>query len=293
MKKIYCGTRKLKNYNNKLSLSSFVINDLLKNNSMNIKLLKLFIKILKNGNINQESIINIFKESLKQKLSDETIINKFRSMVKYPINTYNENYNMKRAAFKWSFIKKNINININSIMDFGGNVGDTAYYIGKQLGLSKDKINVVDINEWAGLKWEPRNDITFTHYNKLSNIKDKSIDLITIFHSLHHIKESEYDYIMNNLNRILSNKGIIVLYEHNNNNYNIAKLIDLEHCLYDVVLSQKLTYKQFIDTTYFYAKYLQINQWENVFSKYFKKYYYYEMHNLDNSFFMFLRKNNH
>ncbi len=294
MKNIYCGTRILKNYN-KLSSLSFVINNLLKNNSINIKLIKMFIKILKNANINQNIINNILEFCLKQGSSDESIINKFRSLVKYPINTYNEKYNMKRAEFKWSFIKKHINNinNINSILDFGGNVGDTAYYIGKQLGLSKEQINVVDINEWVGLKWQPRKDITFTHYNNISNIKDKSIDLITIFHSLHHIKENEFDYIMENLNRILSDKGIIVLYEHNNNNNNISNLIDLEHCLYDVILSQKLTYKQFIDPNFFYAKYLRIEQWENIFSKYFKKYYYYEMHNIDNSFFMFFIPHNH
>jgi ubiquinone/menaquinone biosynthesis C-methylase UbiE len=249
----------------------------------------MFIKVLRNANINQQTIINI----LKNNDSDKNIINKLKELVKYPINSYNEKYNLKRAEFKWSFVRPKINhvINgINSILDFGGNVGDTAYYFGKQLGLSKDKINVVDINEWAGIKWEPRKDITFIHYNKLSKIKDKSIDLITVFHSLHHIKESEYNYILENFNRILSDKGVVVLYEHNNNNYNIANLIDLEHCLYDVVLSQKLTYEQFIDTTYFYAKYYHMNQWENIFSKYFKKYYYYEMHNIDNSFFMFFRR---
>jgi ubiquinone/menaquinone biosynthesis C-methylase UbiE len=280
MKKIYRGTRKLKSFY-KLSLSSNIIN----NSLNNIKLIKLFIKILKNANINQHIIINILKEGG----DDKTIINKLKDLVKKPILTYNENYNIKRAEFKWSFIKNHLNNinNINSILDFGGNVGDTAYVIGKQLGLSKDKINVVDINEWAGIKWEPRKDITFTHYNKLSNIKDKSIDLITIFHSLHHIEESEYNYILDNFNRILSDKGIIVLYEHNNYNNDIANLIDLEHCLYDVVLSKKLTYEQFLDKKYFYAKYLQMNQWENIFSKYFKKYYYYEMHNIDSSFFMF------
>ncbi len=294
MKKIYRGTRKLNNYNYKLSLTSTIIDNLLKNNYMNKRLLKLFIKILWNANIDKNIIINVIQEAS----SDKFIINKFREIVKNktgPINTYNEKYNIKRAEFKWSFIKPHIyNIKINSILDFGGNIGDTAYTIGKQLNLSKNNINVVDIDEWAGLKWEPRKDITFTHYNKLSNIKDKSIDLITIFHSLHHIKENEYNYILDNFNRILSDKGVIVLYEHNNNSSSnsndIANLIDLEHCLYDVVLSQKLTYEQFVDTKHFYAKYLQMNKWENIFSKYFKKYYYYEMHNIDNSFFMFFRR---
>ncbi len=271
MKKIYRGTRKLNN----------------NQTPINYRLLKLFVKILKNVNINHDTIIRILKEDS----SMENIINKLRALVKKPIITYNEDYNMKRAEFKWSFIKKHINKKITSILDFGGNVGDTAYYFGKQLGLSKENIHVVDINEWVGLKWEPRKDITFTHYNNLSKIKDKSIDLITIFHSLHHIKESEYKSILENFNRILSPEGIIVLYEHNNNSQDIVNLIDLEHCLYDVVLSQKLTYRQFLDPKYFYAKYLSINRWEYIFSKYFKKYYYYEMNNLDNSFFMFFRKN--
>lgn len=295
MKKIYRGTRILKNYNYKLSLTSSIINNLLKNNYMNNRLLKLLIKILWNANIDKNIIIDVIQKASAVKYggSDNIIINKFRELVKKrgPVNTYNEKYNIKRAEFKWSFIKPHININhIHNILDFGGNVGDTAYTIGKQLNLSKNNINVVDIDEWAGLKWEPRKDITFTHYDKLSNIKDKSIDLITIFHSLHHIKENEYNYILDNFNRILSDKGVIVLYEHNNTSNDIANLIDLEHCLYDVVLSQKLTYEQFVDTKNFYAKYLQINQWENIFSKYFKKYYNYEMHNIDNSFFMFFRR---
>jgi hypothetical protein len=66
------------------------------------------------------------------------------------------------------------------------------------------------------------------------------------------------------------------------------KIIDIEHCLYDVVMTQKMNYDEFVND--FYAKYLQINEWENLFSKYFKKYYTYEMHNIDNSFFIFLRK---
>lgn len=289
MKKIYYGTRKLNNYKNdyKLSLSSFIIKSLLNNNYINNRLLKMFIKILWNANIDKNIIIDVFKMGG----TDNNIINKFREIVKNPVNTYDEKYNLKRAEFKWSIIKSKINHSINSILDFGGNIGDTAYYIGHQLRLSKNNINVVDVNEWAGLKWDPRKDITFTHYDKLSTIKDKSIDLITVFHSLHHIKENEYNYILDNFNRILSDKGIIVLYEHNNNSNDIANLINLEHCLYDVVLSQKLTYDQFINPNYFYAKYLHMNQWEHIFSKYFKKYYYYEMHNIDNSFFMFFKRN--
>ena len=295
MKKIYYGTRKLKNYNTNnnslLTLNSFIINDLFKNVSTSSRLKKLFIKILWSANINQHVIINTLESSIKEGLNDQEIINKFKELVKKnkgPVNTYNEKYNIKRAESKWAIIKPHIKISINSILDFGGNVGDTAITIGKLLGLSKEKINVVDINEWAGLKWEPRDDITFTHYNNLSNIKDKSIDLITIFHSLHHIKENEYNSILDNFNRILSDKGIIILYEHNNNINNINKIIDIEHCLYDVVMTQQLTYDKFIND--FYAKYLQINEWESLFSKYFKKYYSYEMHNIDNSFYMFLRK---
>ncbi len=243
MEKTFHGTRKL-NSNNILSLTSnsFLINKLFNNMATSNKLIKLFIKILSNAKINQHTIIKILKDSK----TDKEIINHFRELVVKPIDTYNEKYNVSRAHSKWSIIKPHIKISINSILDFGGNVGDTAYTIGNILGLSKNNINVVDINEWAGIKWEPRSDITFTNYNELSKIKDKSIDLITAFHSLHHIKENEYNNIIENFNRILSDKGVIVLYEHNNMNY-INSIIDIEHCIYDVVMTQKLTYDEFVN----------------------------------------------
>ena len=266
----------------KLSETSFIINKLINNHKYSNNTKILFIRIL-NSVINKDIIINILKENN----NDENILNNLRKLIK-PYDVYNEKYNIKKAYNRWNNIKKHINIKVNSILDYGGNIGDTAYAIGKILNISKENINVVDINEWAGFKWEPRNDITFTHFDNMKNIKDKSVDLITIFHTLHHIKQKRYKYILENLHRILSDNGVIVLYEHNNENSYIESIINLEHCIYDVVVSQSSTYKEFYNN--FYAKYYNINKWKKIFSRYFKRYYQIELHNTNNSFYMFFTK---
>ncbi len=269
---------------NKLNENSFIINKLINNNRYSNNTKILFIKILSNM-IDKDTIFKILTENN----NDETILNNLRKLIK-PYDVYNEKHNIKKANQRWYNIKNFIKIKVNSILDYGGNIGDTVYAFGKILNLSKENINVVDINEWAGFKWEPRKDITFTHFDNIKNIKDKSIDLITIFHTLHHIKKKRYNYILENLHRILSDNGVIVLYEHNNENPNIKNIVDLEHCIYDVVVSQNSTYKEFNDN--FYGEYYNINEWNDIFSKYFKKYYKIELHNVNNSFYMFFTKNN-
>ena len=259
------------NINNKLNETSYI--DITK---------KLFIRILGNA-IEINTIIKI----LKQNNNDETILNELRNLIE-PYDVYNEQYNIKKANNRWYIIKKYINIKVNSILDYGGNIGDTAYAIGKNLNLSKENINVVDINEWTGFKWTPRSDITFTHFNDMKNIKDKSIDLITIFHTLHHIKKKKYKYILENLNRILSDNGVVVLYEHDNKNSNVENIIDLEHCIYDVVISQTSTYKEYVNN--FYGKYYDIKKWEKIFAPYFTKYNLFVLNNINSSFYMFFTK---
>ena len=286
--KIIYGTRQLK-INYKLSNDSHVMVNLSKDSYWRIKLLKLIIKILWYAKIKQSTIEVLMNKHFNNNSTDKEIFKDLRELVKIPVNTYDTKYNINKAYNKWKLINTNINININSVLDYGGNVGDTAYAIGREiLKLPKDKVFVVDVNEWAGIKWTPRNDISFVNFNNMDTIKSNSIDLITVFHSLHHIKESEYNKILNMFNRVLTKNGIIVLYEHNNNNIRLQELIDIQHCLYDNVMTQKLTYNEFIET--FYAQYLNINKWEQTFSKYFKLFNKIEMKNIDNSVYLFFKK---
>ena len=185
-------------------------------------------------------------------------------------------------------LKNHIDIKVNALLDYGGNVGDTAYEYGKILGLTKNNIYVVDIDEWAGEKWIPRADITFVHYNNMDKIPSNSIDLITIHHVLHHIKPNEFKKIIEMYNRVLTNDGIIVLYEHNSKMDDFATMIDLEHLLFDVVVSKKISYNNFIKT--FYARYYTIKQWKHIFNKYFVDYFTLETYSSDKSFYLFMKR---
>lgn len=259
----------------------------------NDKLIKMISKIMSHSGVSKNDVLKLLKENKIKKTKDITVINNLRSLVKKPLPIYNESYNIKKAHMKWNiYIKNNILHNhsnkISRILDYGGNVGDYARIYGNYLGLNKKDIYVVDIDEWAGEKWSPRKDITWIHFNNINEISDNSIDLITIQHTLHHIESKYFPLLISFFNRILTDNGIIVLYEHDINNQDMSTIVDLEHLLYDVSVTKKNTYGEFLNNNY--MKYFKINQWKNIFSKYFVPYKIIELNNIDNSFYMFLMK---
>ena len=268
-----------------LSKKSTNIYELYNSNNKD-RIIKLISKMIINSNVNKKVITDIIIENK----TDDKITNELSKINKNAENLYTEEHDFRRASYKWNVIKKNMLTPIRSIVDFGGNVGNTAYFIGRKiLQLPKNKTMVVDIDEWSGEKWSPRSDITFINSNEMDKIPDNSVDIITAFHVLHHINSDEYKKIINDFFRILKKTGVIVLYEHDCHDDNDASFIDVEHALYDVVASKKVKWSEFIKT--FYAKYLNKNDWKSLFEKNgFKLYSTLELHNLDNSFYMFFRK---
>ena len=125
------------------------------------------------------------------------------------------------------------------------------------------------------------------HYNNMEKLPSGKIDMITIQHAMHHIPPKDYPHIVETFNRVLSKNGFIVLYEHNSRMGDFSTLIDLEHLLFDVVASKKMSYGEFVDT--FYARYFTINEWKKIFSP-FEEYFTLETHSADRSFYMFLRR---
>jgi ubiquinone/menaquinone biosynthesis C-methylase UbiE len=253
-------------------------------------------KTLSSVKIKYNDIITILQNKNLHK--DIDIINELRKLVKNPVPIYNSSYNINKAHTKWNmYIKNNLNYpnydnrapyKVKRILDYGGNVGDYAKIYGDYLGLKKKDIYVVDIDEWAGEKWAPRNDITWVHFNDIHKIPDNSIDLITMQHTLHHIKLKYFPLLISFFNRVLTDNGILVLYEHDTHNDDMSTIVDLEHLIYDVVATKKNTYNEFLNSNY--MEYFTINQWKKIFSKYFVSYKIIELHNSDNSFYMFFTK---
>jgi ubiquinone/menaquinone biosynthesis C-methylase UbiE len=248
-------------------------------------MIDIIVKILSSVNVTKSEIIDVINESHE---NDKKILDKLTKLVKTIKNPYNESDNFKRAFRKWKFISPSIDIKINAILDYGGGVGDTAYAIGnKVLRLPPDKIFVIDVDEFGGIKYKPRPDISFIHFDNIENMHH-NVDLIMINHVMHHIKESEYDKIIKLFNRILSKNGIISLYEHDCSDNDMSDIINLEHMLYDVCVAKKLTYTSFIKT--FYAKYMPINKWKILFSKYFSVKKIIKLNNMDNSFYIIFKR---
>lgn len=264
--------------------------DLYKSPKWNPKLQQI-LKILSYVKINKSDYIDIIEKYLNSTNSDYKIFNDLLKLKFTPENMYSEKSDINRAFKKWNNIKYNIPKNITSILDYGGNIGMTASVLGRKiLKLPKNKTFVVDVEEWSGNKWVPRDDITFYSVADMKKIPNESIDLITCFHTLHHIPKKEYDYILSNFYRILSTDGCLVLFEHNCTDKKWASLIDLEHAIYDIVVSKKISYVNFVENEH-YARYLSINNWLKLFQKYgFKQRMVKELKNKDNSFYLYLTK---
>ena len=270
-----------------LSKKSTCIIDII-NGKYKDDLINLLNKILKNINISEQEFLNIIHD--KNNNTDEKIIKCFTKLNKNQQIGYSEESDKYRAYGKWKNIKFDIPKPTKSILDFGGNVGNTAMILGRQiLKLSKENTLCVDIDTWAEENWKPRDDITWYHTNDLNKIESNSISLITCFHTFHHIPNNLYEGIITHLYRILNSNGILVLYEHDAPSIEWSQIIDLEHILYDVTLSKKMTYSKFLKMHY--AKYLNIKEWMTLFKKYnFKIIKTKKIKSLDNSFYLFIRK---
>ena len=273
--------------NNTISTRTDNITHLYKNPQFHAKLIKLLKKILKYSNINVNDTIQFLRQ-LNGSNTDVKFFNHIISKIVKMQPVYSEKYDFEKAERRWETIEPNKTKIVTRLLEFGGNVGNTAYALGQYNNLTKKDTLVADIPEWEGIKWEPRKDITFINAENLDEIKSNSVDMITVFHVLHHINKQDITKILKQFNRILTSDGFIVLYEHDCGNKNMAAFIDIEHALFDAITLRK-PYDKFVKS--YYAKYYSFKQWQFMFENSgFKKYHSIELRNLDNSFYMFFKK---
>jgi 2-polyprenyl-3-methyl-5-hydroxy-6-metoxy-1,4-benzoquinol methylase len=203
-----------------------------------------------------KSHINI----LDEKLTDYEYYMKLKNGFNKTFNFYSSEINYKRAYSRWNVFNKYIKNKINSYIDFGGGNGDMAYIIGKQiLKLNKNDVFVIDKESFVSTKWKPRDDITF--YENIDNV-NKTVDLITSFHVLHHIEnvETYVEKIINKLNK----NGYLILYEHNVTDRLLFNLVDIQHQIYSIVFGN-ISYENYFKESY--SNYRSTQQWINLFRK--------------------------
>ena len=116
---------------------------------------------------------------IPRKIKNDEIICNMKKEIKTNDDPYSEKANFYRARSKYKiFTKLSNKYKPKSVLDFGGNRGDTVAFFGKKFELSKENMISVDVLDWSGRKWKPRDDITFIESKNVDEIPNKSIDLI-------------------------------------------------------------------------------------------------------------------
>ena len=124
-------------------------------------------------------------------------------------------------------------------LDIGCGMGWKAVDLGRALNIKQVDIFGADIADWFGLTEKRDDRFTFIPLtpNMPLNIETNSLQLISMMHSLHHIKDIEYR--LEDCYRMLQKDGYIILMEHDVFFIEDFCIADIEHALYERVRENK------------------------------------------------------
>lgn len=172
---------------------------------------------------------------------------------------------IKRAIGRVRDIKSFYKNKPNSYVDVGGGDGSIAAAIKKEYDIiEKEKAVCADIDNWIDgvSSCEKRENIKYVTIfeNVPLPFKDCEFCLVTCFQSLHHMKDLEQR--MKDITRITKKGGCLIIREHDCRSDKIKMLIDIEHCIFELVLSKQYN-QRFIDT--YYGNYKSKEEWNRLF----------------------------
>jgi 2-polyprenyl-3-methyl-5-hydroxy-6-metoxy-1,4-benzoquinol methylase len=149
---------------------------------------------------------------------------------------------------------------IKTYFDYGCGEGDFTKAIGTKLNIL-DNTHCADIIEYSSLKGLNFQKITSPKINH----PDNTFDLITVSNVLHHVPDSSLLETVQELNRILSPTGTLILREHNvqpDEAREMTLVIDFAHVMYDDILSVSLNWQEEGE---YYSKYKSLEGWDKLF----------------------------
>lgn len=236
-----------KYYNYKPCYTLRQINSLYDSNKKDL-LFNILIKVLF-GHIKDKDVLEYTKNQINSIINnniyDHQIYFKFNLLIK---NKEKEIYDRSLSRikdlnefFNSKYIKnKDIKLSEYRYLDFGGGDGQLCSSISKLLNLKKENSICMDIASWYGHERDNTYDnirFEFINSNLINGIKNEELNLITCFMVLHHIKH--YDSILNEFFRILRKGGILIIREHDCEDYLDNMLIDVEHSLFETTIERK------------------------------------------------------
>jgi ubiquinone/menaquinone biosynthesis C-methylase UbiE len=233
----------------------------------------------------KKNIDNLLTIMSKNKLKNNKILTKTEwfdillKLIKYPdkkiykilrkMYKQFDTFSDDRGAFmanKIINIVKPLNIELNSLLDYGCANGTITMELAKQLNINK--IYGADI---VPIKNVDFNFILLDKNNLMPEIKDNSIDFINASMVLHHI--SNINETLQEFKRIISLDGILVVRDHDCNNNSFSTFLDILHGLYSLVWSNPIEDPKFVEE--YKANYKSYKEWDRLLWSFgFKKIYF-------------------
>lgn len=177
-------------------------------------------------------IYDIFMNEIKRGKLDENnkVQNENKEKSDYDLNT-RSNSRVKDINI---FYHPQVIIN-PKYLDLGGGDGSITSSLGKHLGLPCNCIVCADIDTWYDTP-NKKYDITYITLDESKNLPfdDEEFSLVTCFQSLHHMKN--LDSRLKDISRIIKKGGTLIIREHDCDSNDMRMLIDIEHCIFELVL---------------------------------------------------------
>jgi ubiquinone/menaquinone biosynthesis C-methylase UbiE len=124
-------------------------------------------------------------------------------------------------------------------LDYGGGNGEITSAIAKRINSKKENSYCMDVMSWYENERESLYDnisYKYINTNKI-HLDTESVRFITCFQVLHHI--TGYQEVLDEFYRILAPGGLIIIREHDCEDYLDDALIDIEHSLYETTIKRK------------------------------------------------------
>lgn len=231
------------------------------------RVLDIFIKILGSYYISVKDIKSVIFDYLnnKENFTDKDVYDTLRiklkdigSFPKLDSNSIFYQYTSIRANKRVEDISSFYNNKTDSYLDLGGGDGSITLAIASHYKV--EKAICADIDNWYDTH-DKKYDIDYVSLNENEQLpfNDEEFSLITCFQSLHHMKN--LDSRLKDIKRIIKRGGYLIIREHDCCDDNMKMLIDIEHCIFELVLKEYN--QQFVNE--YYADYKSKYQWSDIF----------------------------
>lgn len=124
------------------------------------------------------------------------------------------------------------------IVDIGSGEGDIILNISELYDVPTENLYAVEQSQSWAEEYKFNNNINYVFWdNNNLNLEPNTIDVIIIMVTMHHMSDETLSNLMLNIKKILKHDGIIIIKEHDLTNNEIKKIIDWEHHLYHILMS--------------------------------------------------------